>query len=133
MIKFRGNSNGKEVLGMALSEMNIKKLKEGMPILVNDPTFYEGKILIMYGRTEEEIIKELKSVMTINDDTRISLEEECKRMNKIAKKLIKENKFAEESVKARESADRVSSLYMQELAEKRPGSSNRYLDKVYQG
>lgn len=69
MIKFKGKVKGKEVLGMALSELNVKKLKEGMPIFVNDPTFFDGKILIMYGRTEKEIIEELKDVMTIDDET----------------------------------------------------------------
>jgi len=69
MIKFKGESEGKEVLGMALSELNLKKLKEGMPILVNDPTFFDGQILIMYGKTEKEIVEELKNVFDINDDT----------------------------------------------------------------
>ena len=68
MIKFKGqNEKGEEFLGMGLSELNIKKLKEGMPILVNDETFFNGQILIMYGRTEKEIIKELNGLIDLSN------------------------------------------------------------------
>jgi hypothetical protein len=68
MIKFRGkNEKGKDLLGIALSELNVKKLKEGMPILVDDDTFFDGQILLMYGRTEEEIVEELKDMMDMSN------------------------------------------------------------------
>ncbi len=63
----------------------------------------------------------------------INLKEEAKRMNKYAKKLLESGKLFEMTAKACEIADRKSSLYMQEIDLKKCYSTNKYLDKVYQG
>lgn len=60
MIKFRAGENGK-LVGLGLSKMNLKKLKAGQPILVNGSDIgIENDILIMYGATEKDIIKDLQ-------------------------------------------------------------------------
>jgi len=38
-----------------------------MPILVDDPTFFKGKIVIVYGRTEKEIVEDLKKNVKFAD------------------------------------------------------------------
>lgn len=60
MVKFKTGPEDEPIMGMGLSELNIRKLKEGMPILVDDPTFFKGKIVIMYGKTEQAIMEDLK-------------------------------------------------------------------------
>jgi hypothetical protein len=53
-------SNKVSVLG--LSQMNLQKLQEGMPIVFDaaDVELGRGKILIVYGETEEAIIGDLR-------------------------------------------------------------------------
>ena len=58
MIKFTASKGGGILIGFGLSEENIKKLKEGFPILVhlkelNLPS--DDQILIFYGKTEAKI------------------------------------------------------------------------------
>lgn len=55
--------NGRLVL-LGLSELNIQKLKEGKPILVNggDVGIPGKEIVIMYGQTEQDIAKELEQL-----------------------------------------------------------------------
>lgn len=64
MIKFGGTHLGKKLIGIGLSEGNLQRLKEGMPILVNSEDFeklsgVEAYLLILYGKTEEEMVKEM--------------------------------------------------------------------------
>lgn len=59
MIKFKGEKDGKVLLGLGISEANVRKLKEGMPILIDDPDFFEGTILLMYGKTEKDMAREM--------------------------------------------------------------------------
>jgi hypothetical protein len=66
MIKFKGKFNGKEILGMGISEANVRKLKEGMPILIEEPKFFNGTIMLMYGRTEMDIVEEIKPILVSN-------------------------------------------------------------------
>jgi len=75
MLKFHGThkDTGKPILGLGLSELNIQKLKQGMPILIDDKTFFDGQIIIIYGKTEDDIAKgDLKDFITpetpIRDD-----------------------------------------------------------------
>jgi len=69
MVKFKGvNSTGKEVLGIGLSKANLHKLCEGMPILIDQSDFFDGEVLIVYGSTENEIVRLLK----INDNIKLN-------------------------------------------------------------
>jgi hypothetical protein len=65
MIKFSSNINDKRLLGLGLSDENIKRLTKGQPILIRDNelqklTGWEGYILIMHGKTEEAMEQELR-------------------------------------------------------------------------
>lgn len=64
MIKFKGEKEGKTFLGIGISEANVRKLKEGMPILIDDPDFFDGIILLMYGRTEKDMASEIHPYMS---------------------------------------------------------------------
>lgn len=62
MIKFRSTKpDGSQLIGLGLSDGNIEKLKAGQPIVFDFGELgiegFEG--LIMYGKTEEDIITEL--------------------------------------------------------------------------
>ena len=60
MIKFKGkNEKGKPVLGLGLSNANIQALVSGRPILIKEPDFFDGEILIMHGATEQHIVNRL--------------------------------------------------------------------------
>lgn len=63
MIKFLVNGkNGGQLVGLGLSEGNIKNLKEGKPILIKlDELGIEGiDVLIHYGETEEAIVEDFR-------------------------------------------------------------------------
>lgn len=52
--------DGKPVLLMGLSDVNIEKLREGKPIVFDlEPLGLEGSVAIMHGKTEEDIAEEL--------------------------------------------------------------------------
>ena len=62
MVKFSTTLNGKPVVGIGLSEDNLRKLREGMPIHITPEDMknllgVECSIIVMYGRTEEDITK----------------------------------------------------------------------------
>jgi hypothetical protein len=63
MIKFLVNAkNGTQLVGLGLSEGNVKKLRAGQPILLHlDELGIEGiDVLIHYGETEDAIVKDFK-------------------------------------------------------------------------
>jgi hypothetical protein len=67
MIKAKTKSKeGKEILILGLSELNIKKLKEGQPIKIDDGRFFDGLIFITYGKTEERIAADMSSFISPN-------------------------------------------------------------------
>jgi hypothetical protein len=73
VVKFSSSVNGKPVVGLGLSETNINKLREGMPILISTEDMkkllgVECSIMIMYGRTEKEITKTLEPLITPETD-----------------------------------------------------------------
>jgi len=73
VVKFSSSVNGKPVIGLGLSETNINKLREGMPILISTEDMkkllgVECSIMIMYGRTEKEITKTLEPLITPETD-----------------------------------------------------------------
>ena len=64
MIKFRAN----EIIGFGLSEENIKRLKEGKPIMfdANDLGIEGSKIVIFYGKTEQDMQDDLSKYIGKN-------------------------------------------------------------------
>jgi len=62
MIKFKvTDDRGRVSLGFGLSERNIELLKQGNPIyVVLDEMGLNASIMIMYGKTEAELIETLK-------------------------------------------------------------------------
>jgi hypothetical protein len=67
MIKFRGtDKNDVPVVGFGLSEANVQRLKQGMPILIDTDDTKElfgvpAQIVIFYGNTEESMQEELRA------------------------------------------------------------------------
>lgn len=59
MIKFKATKDGKPLLGFGLSEGNIEKLQQGLPIMIDlaDMDAGEGKVIIFYGGTDEELVE----------------------------------------------------------------------------
>jgi hypothetical protein len=65
MVKFKAIGE-RDIIGLGLSEENIKRLKEGMPILVNKESLkIPFDIVILYGRTENEIEADIKKSLNI--------------------------------------------------------------------
>lgn len=74
MIKFKAGSDGKKtVYGFGLSEENIKLLKKGYPIYIDNPDFADFNVIIMYGETEQEITNLLKETGLL--DKRLTIKE----------------------------------------------------------
>jgi hypothetical protein len=59
MIKFSGTRpNGRNLIVLGLSEINITKMREGLPIHIHgDELGYEGEIVIVVGPTEDALAK----------------------------------------------------------------------------
>jgi hypothetical protein len=57
MIKFNGqDENGRKLMGLGLSDANIRELKLGHPIrFEGDKLGFEGTVLIMWGKTEDAL------------------------------------------------------------------------------
>ena len=66
MIKFKAKSkDGNTLVGLGLSEGNIKRLKAKQPILIRGTELnIDHDISIMYGETEESLKEELKEYFT---------------------------------------------------------------------
>lgn len=73
MIKFKGkNKDDKPVLGLGLSNANIQALISGRPILIDEPEFFDGEILIMHGTTEQHIVNQLGNAIDKDVDMKKS-------------------------------------------------------------
>ncbi len=63
MLKFCGcTDDGTPMIGIGLSEENIKRLKKGKPLRFDAQGAgwpFKGKFLVVYGETEEKIAKDL--------------------------------------------------------------------------
>lgn len=62
MIKATGERDGRPFLLLGIDAENVMRLKDGQPILVRkDEVGTSHDVLIMYGATARDIIRELKS------------------------------------------------------------------------
>lgn len=53
-------ADGRRLLILGLSDLNLEQLKKGKPIKVDlEPFGMEGAVAIMHGKTEEDITEEL--------------------------------------------------------------------------
>jgi len=68
MLKFLTMKDGKPLIGLGITEDNIRKLKEGMPIYISaadmlkDFNLDEG-IMVFYGKTDQKLADILKPFM----------------------------------------------------------------------
>ncbi len=71
MIKFNGrDENGRLLIGFGLSEMNLRKLRQGLPIHVHaDEMGFVGDVLIFYGKTEDDLTKQMIDGGFVDPDT----------------------------------------------------------------
>lgn len=68
MIKFVADT----MIGLGLSEENIKRLKKGSPIMIKASALkIERDIFICYGKTELDILSHLKQIGLVNEKTEI--------------------------------------------------------------
>lgn len=68
MIKFTSTSKNKTLIGLGISEGNVRMLKEAQPILVNGAElgFDWLEILIFYGRNEDELKKTVEATLAVD-------------------------------------------------------------------
>jgi hypothetical protein len=67
--------NGRQLYVLCLSEMNLTKLRENMPIRFQlEEIGGEGDVVIMYGRTEMEIKAALKDLIGPHTKVKDSLQ-----------------------------------------------------------
>jgi hypothetical protein len=72
MIKYQGELDGKPLVGIGLSDENLRRLKEGAPIHINLLEVnlpYNVTILLFAGPTEETMVERLRSVGAITPKT----------------------------------------------------------------
>lgn len=68
MIKFTSN----KLIGLGLTSENIKRLKQGQPILVKGSEIGKNHdILILYGKNESDLLKTLQAEYIIDKKTKI--------------------------------------------------------------
>lgn len=70
MVKFViTQKNGPKLVGLGITEENVKRLKEGKPILVKGEEIeMEHDTVILYGKTEQDIAKEIQESLKGDDD-----------------------------------------------------------------
>lgn len=72
MIKYKGECEGKPVYGFGLSEGNLQKLRQGLPIEVDlEPMGGVGFVHIIYGETEQAILEMFQAAGCIAPDCTI--------------------------------------------------------------
>ena len=77
MIKFVGGNANDPIIGLGLSFKNLKKLKQGQPILIDlGELGLVGNILIFSGSTEQVMEGQLKEFIT--DKTKINVDPRLK-------------------------------------------------------
>ena len=77
MIKFVGGDANDPIIGLGLSFKNLKKLKQGQPILIDLVEMgLVGNILIFAGTNEKELEHQLEEFIT--DETKINVDPRLK-------------------------------------------------------
>jgi len=77
LIKFVGGDANDPIIGLGLSFKNLKKLKQGQPILIDLVEMgLVGNILIFAGTSEKEMENQLKEFIT--DKTKINVDPRLK-------------------------------------------------------
>lgn len=68
LIKFTSTGKNRTLIGLGITEGNVKRLKEAQPILVNGSElgFDWLEILIFYGRDEDELEKTVKATLAVD-------------------------------------------------------------------
>lgn len=70
MIKFKADGDGGPLYGFGLSEENLRRLRDGKPILINLAELgMEGRAVIFYGRTETDMVRDLKAAGYVTPET----------------------------------------------------------------
>jgi hypothetical protein len=73
MIKAKATGENETLVFLALEEENIKKLREGKPMLIRGSDLdIDHDICIFYGRNQAAVFEELKKFGVINDITEYS-------------------------------------------------------------
>jgi hypothetical protein len=67
MIKFGASGDkGRRLIGLGLSAGNVQRLKEGKPIHLHaDEMGFVGDIVIFYGETEDDMVRQLHETMDV--------------------------------------------------------------------
>jgi hypothetical protein len=76
MIKFTlPKSDGQKILGFAITETNVERLKQGDPIYfdLNELGVAGYDVLIMYGKDQEDIGKQLKEAALAPEGTKFEV------------------------------------------------------------
>jgi len=73
MIKFKATGpTGREVIGFGLSAQNIGRLKAGLPIHIYGAEWNTPfDVVILYGETEEQLVRMLRKGGAVDDTTAI--------------------------------------------------------------
>jgi hypothetical protein len=76
VIKFKAQGNGRTLVGLGITDENIKRLRQGMPIIVRlaDVGVPGGiEVTIFWGETETAIRKDLQKHGLIGPETEIRI------------------------------------------------------------
>lgn len=70
MVKFIAKDSAGSLIGLGLSEQNLRKLREGLPIYANGKEMgLSHNIYIFYGKTDDDMFDMMKN--KISDKTKI--------------------------------------------------------------
>lgn len=75
MIKFRSSDKHRELVGLGITEDNLREMKKGYPVLVKFRDLEMDtniEVCIFYGENEKALFKVLKDAGLIGGDTKIN-------------------------------------------------------------
>ena len=75
MVIGKGTANGRDIVILGLSRLNIKKLEAGMPIRITAQSHpgsnLDMDVLIVFGETESAIAEDLAQHCNVDDETKV--------------------------------------------------------------
>ncbi len=77
MMKFIADRKGRKLIGFGLSDGNLEKLRQGMPILVKLQDMHpdlDFEVVIFWGKTEIDMQNDMARYGLIGDETRITID-----------------------------------------------------------